>query len=71
VREAWAEMHVVHKIYKHEVTHSESVTERSPTIQRSYELIHQLEKKIIVGDLNANTGQEVIFQQSIGGWSSH
>jgi hypothetical protein len=71
MREAWAVMNLVHKIYKHEVTHAESVTERSPIIQRSYELIHQLEKKIRVGDLNANTGQEVIFQQTIGRWSSH
>jgi hypothetical protein len=53
------------------VTHSESVTERSSIIQRSYELIHQLEKKIRVGNLYANTGQEVIFQQTIGRWSSH
>jgi hypothetical protein len=56
VREAWAVMHLVHKIDTHEVTHSESVTERSPIIQRSFELIHQLEKKIIVDDLSANTG---------------
>jgi selenocysteine lyase/cysteine desulfurase len=70
LREAWAVMHLVHKIYKHEVAHSESVTEGSPIIQRSYELIHQPEKKIIVGDLNANSGQEVIFQQPIGRWSS-
>jgi hypothetical protein len=37
------------------------VTEGSPIIQRSYELIYQLEKKITVGNLgnlNANTGQE-------------
>lgn len=51
-------MHLVHKIYKHEVTHSESVTERTPIVQRSYELIHQIEKKIIVGDVNTNTGQD-------------
>jgi hypothetical protein len=30
VRKAWAVMHLVHKIYKHEVTHSESVIEGSP-----------------------------------------
>jgi hypothetical protein len=71
VREAWGVMHLVHKIYKHEVANSESVTERSPIMQRSYELVHQLEKKIIMGDLNANTGREVIFQQTIGRWSSH
>jgi hypothetical protein len=35
------------------------VTEgRNPIIQRSYELIHQLEKKIAVASLDANTGQE-------------
>lgn len=38
-------MHLVHKIYKHEVTHPESVTEKTPIVQRSYELIHQMEKK--------------------------
>jgi hypothetical protein len=55
-------MHLVHKIYKHEVTRSESVTGGSPIIQRPYELTHQLEKKIIVSDLDANFGQEEIFQ---------
>jgi hypothetical protein len=29
----------------------------------SYELIHQLEKKIIVGDLNANIGQRRYFSE--------
>jgi hypothetical protein len=56
-------MHLVHKIYKHKVTRSESVTEgRSPITQRLYELIHQLEKKTTVGDLDANIGQEEILQ---------
>jgi hypothetical protein len=64
-------MHSVHKIYKHEMARSESVTEgRGPIIQRSYELIHQLEKKIIVGDLDVNSGQEEILQRTIGRWSS-
>jgi hypothetical protein len=54
VREAWAVMHLVHKIQKHELTHSESVTEESPIIQRPYELIHQLKKYFMVGDLNLN-----------------
>jgi hypothetical protein len=30
-----------------------------------------MKKKIIVGNLNANTGQEEIFQQTNGRWSSH
>jgi hypothetical protein len=47
------------------------VTEGSPITQASYELIHQLKKKIIVGDLNSNIGQEAIFQQTTGRWSSH
>jgi hypothetical protein len=71
VREAWAITHLVHKIYKHDVTHFESVTEGSPIIQRSYELIHQQEKKITVADLNSNIGQEEIFQRTIGRWGSH
>jgi hypothetical protein len=48
------------------------VTEgRSSIIERSYELMNQLEKKIIVHDLNANIGQEEIFQQNIERRSSH
>jgi hypothetical protein len=51
-------MHLVHKIYKHKVTRSESVTGGRPIIQRSYELKYWLEKNIIVGNLNANIGKE-------------
>jgi hypothetical protein len=46
LREAWALMHLVHNIYKHDVTHFEAVTEGSPIIQRSYEPTHQLKKTL-------------------------